>query len=118
MPSSFVDKKLLGVTYVDHQEVQTGDESFATVSASLGLPPGGLSQSVALFGRVLLPLPRSDVLFSCREAESFKEQGNAFYAKKDYHEAYNYYTKAIGEEKRKGKERLVASSLLFLGLMT
>ncbi|XP_015273616.1 PREDICTED: dnaJ homolog subfamily C member 7 [Gekko japonicus] len=30
-----------------------------------------------------------------REAESFKEQGNAFYAKKDYNEAYNYYTKAI-----------------------
>lgn len=30
-----------------------------------------------------------------REAESFKEQGNAYYAKKDYHEAYNYYTKAI-----------------------
>ncbi|ETE69826.1 DnaJ-like subfamily C member 7, partial [Ophiophagus hannah] len=29
------------------------------------------------------------------EAESFKEQGNAFYAKKDYNEAYNYYTKAI-----------------------
>ncbi|KFO28527.1 DnaJ like protein subfamily C member 7 [Fukomys damarensis] len=29
------------------------------------------------------------------EAESFKEQGNAYYAKKDYHEAYNYYTKAI-----------------------
>ncbi|XP_061447030.1 dnaJ homolog subfamily C member 7 isoform X2 [Rhineura floridana] len=30
-----------------------------------------------------------------REAESFKEQGNAFYAKKDYNEAFNYYTKAI-----------------------
>ncbi|XP_060138063.1 dnaJ homolog subfamily C member 7 [Zootoca vivipara] len=30
-----------------------------------------------------------------RDAESFKEQGNAFYAKKDYNEAYNYYTKAI-----------------------
>ena len=30
-----------------------------------------------------------------REAESFKEQGNAYYAKKDYNEAYNYYTKAI-----------------------
>ncbi|XP_042199163.1 dnaJ homolog subfamily C member 7 [Callorhinchus milii] len=30
-----------------------------------------------------------------REAELFKEQGNAFYAKKDYNEAYNYYTKAI-----------------------
>ncbi|KAK2496865.1 hypothetical protein MC885_015308 [Smutsia gigantea] len=29
------------------------------------------------------------------EAESFKEQGNAYYAKKDYNEAYNYYTKAI-----------------------
>lgn len=34
---------------------------------------------------------------SFREAESFKEQGNAYYAKKDYNEAYNYYTKAIGE---------------------
>lgn len=32
-----------------------------------------------------------------REAESFKEQGNAYYAKKDYNEAYNYYTKAIGK---------------------
>ncbi|CAG02333.1 unnamed protein product, partial [Tetraodon nigroviridis] len=30
-----------------------------------------------------------------REAESFKEQGNAFYVKKDYTEAFNYYTKAI-----------------------
>ncbi|KAI2583001.1 DnaJ heat shock protein family (Hsp40) member C7 [Homo sapiens] len=30
-----------------------------------------------------------------REAETFKEQGNAYYAKKDYNEAYNYYTKAI-----------------------
>uniref|UniRef100_A0AAX7SIZ5 J domain-containing protein n=1 Tax=Astatotilapia calliptera TaxID=8154 RepID=A0AAX7SIZ5_ASTCA len=30
-----------------------------------------------------------------REAESFKEQGNAFYVKKDYAEAFNYYTKAI-----------------------
>ena len=35
---------------------------------------------------------------SKREAESFKEQGNAYYAKKDYNEAYNYYTKAIGEK--------------------
>lgn len=32
-----------------------------------------------------------------REAESFKEQGNAFYVKKDYAEAFNYYTKAIGK---------------------
>lgn len=39
----------------------------------------------------------SGVLVPCREAESFKEQGNAYYAKKDYNEAYNYYTKAIGE---------------------
>lgn len=31
-----------------------------------------------------------------REAEGFKEQGNAFYIKKDYAEAFNYYTKAIG----------------------
>lgn len=38
-----------------------------------------------------------DVLLPCREAESFKEQGNVYYAKKDYNEAYNYYTKAIGE---------------------
>ncbi|XP_046888503.1 dnaJ homolog subfamily C member 7-like [Hypomesus transpacificus] len=30
-----------------------------------------------------------------REAEGFKEQGNAFYVKKDYSEAFNYYTKAI-----------------------
>ncbi|XP_030112110.2 dnaJ homolog subfamily C member 7 [Taeniopygia guttata] len=30
-----------------------------------------------------------------REAEAFKEQGNAYYAKKDYNEAFNYYTKAI-----------------------
>ncbi|KAH0519254.1 DnaJ-like protein subfamily C member 7 [Microtus ochrogaster] len=32
---------------------------------------------------------------SKREAESFKEQGNAYYAEKDYNEAYYYYTKAI-----------------------
>jgi len=31
-----------------------------------------------------------------REAEGFKEQGNAFYIKKNYSEAFNYYTKAIG----------------------
>lgn len=31
------------------------------------------------------------------QAEGFKEQGNAFYSKKDYSEAFNYYTKAIGE---------------------
>lgn len=42
-------------------------------------------------------LPRRGVLLPFREAESFKEQGNAYYAKKDYNEAYNYYTKAIGE---------------------
>ncbi|KAM3922547.1 dnaJ homolog subfamily C member 7 [Leptodactylus fuscus] len=30
-----------------------------------------------------------------REAEAYKEKGNAFYAQKDYNEAYNYYTKAI-----------------------
>uniref|UniRef100_A0A3Q2QLE9 DnaJ homolog subfamily C member 7 n=1 Tax=Fundulus heteroclitus TaxID=8078 RepID=A0A3Q2QLE9_FUNHE len=30
-----------------------------------------------------------------RDAEAFKEQGNAFYVKKDYTEAFNYYTKAI-----------------------
>uniref|UniRef100_A0AAR2LXA0 DnaJ homolog subfamily C member 7 n=1 Tax=Pygocentrus nattereri TaxID=42514 RepID=A0AAR2LXA0_PYGNA len=30
-----------------------------------------------------------------REAEGYKEQGNAFYIKKDYSEAFNYYTKAI-----------------------
>lgn len=36
-------------------------------------------------------------LLPFREAESFKERGNAYYAKKDYNEAYNYYTKAIGE---------------------
>lgn len=34
---------------------------------------------------------------SSREAESFKEQGNAYYIKKDYSEAFNYYTKAIGK---------------------
>jgi hypothetical protein len=46
------------------------------------------------------PLRYSDVtlLFLFREAESFKEQGNAYYAKKDYNEAYNYYTKAIGKK--------------------
>uniref|UniRef100_A0A8C8H1D7 J domain-containing protein n=1 Tax=Oncorhynchus tshawytscha TaxID=74940 RepID=A0A8C8H1D7_ONCTS len=32
---------------------------------------------------------------SFREAESFKEQGNAYYIKKDYSEAFSYYTKAI-----------------------
>ncbi|XP_068120408.1 dnaJ homolog subfamily C member 7 isoform X2 [Hyperolius riggenbachi] len=30
-----------------------------------------------------------------REAEIYKEKGNAFYVQKDYNEAYNYYTKAI-----------------------
>ncbi|XP_017292912.1 dnaJ homolog subfamily C member 7-like [Kryptolebias marmoratus] len=30
-----------------------------------------------------------------RQAEGFKEQGNAYYSKKDYSEAFNYYTKAI-----------------------
>ncbi|XP_062874709.1 dnaJ homolog subfamily C member 7 isoform X2 [Trichomycterus rosablanca] len=30
-----------------------------------------------------------------REAEGYKEQGNAYYIKKDYSEAFNYYTKAI-----------------------
>uniref|UniRef100_A0A3B1K6Q8 DnaJ homolog subfamily C member 7 n=1 Tax=Astyanax mexicanus TaxID=7994 RepID=A0A3B1K6Q8_ASTMX len=30
-----------------------------------------------------------------REAEGYKEQGNAFYIKKEYSEAFNYYTKAI-----------------------
>lgn len=39
---------------------------------------------------VLFPPPR--------EAEGFKEQGNAFYVKKDYAEAFNYYTKAIGKK--------------------
>uniref|UniRef100_A0A3Q3B3Z7 DnaJ homolog subfamily C member 7 n=1 Tax=Kryptolebias marmoratus TaxID=37003 RepID=A0A3Q3B3Z7_KRYMA len=29
------------------------------------------------------------------QAEGFKEQGNAYYSKKDYSEAFNYYTKAI-----------------------
>uniref|UniRef100_A0A8D3CJE8 J domain-containing protein n=1 Tax=Scophthalmus maximus TaxID=52904 RepID=A0A8D3CJE8_SCOMX len=29
------------------------------------------------------------------EAEGFKEQGNALYSRKDYSEAFNYYTKAI-----------------------
>lgn len=42
------------------------------------------------------------LLFLSREAESFKEQGNAYYAKKDYSEAYNYYTKAIGEKEGPG----------------
>lgn len=32
-----------------------------------------------------------------REAEVFKEQGNAYYVKKDYAEAFNFYTKAIGK---------------------
>ncbi|CAL9699657.1 unnamed protein product [Knipowitschia caucasica] len=30
-----------------------------------------------------------------RQAEGFKEQGNAFYSNKDYSEAFNFYTKAI-----------------------
>lgn len=30
-----------------------------------------------------------------REAESLKEKGNANYVKKDYNEAYNYYTKDL-----------------------
>ncbi|KAF6724967.1 DnaJ-like protein subfamily C member 7 [Oryzias melastigma] len=30
-----------------------------------------------------------------RQAEIFKEQGNAYYSKKDYSAAFNYYTKAI-----------------------
>ncbi|XP_056436104.1 dnaJ homolog subfamily C member 7 [Gadus chalcogrammus] len=30
-----------------------------------------------------------------REGENFKDQGNAFYIKKNYSEAFNYYTKAI-----------------------
>ncbi|XP_029430066.1 dnaJ homolog subfamily C member 7 isoform X2 [Rhinatrema bivittatum] len=30
-----------------------------------------------------------------RDAETFKEQGNLYYANKDYNEAYNFYTKAI-----------------------
>lgn len=42
------------------------------------------------------PLTCSVSNFEHREAEGFKEQGNAFYVKKDYAEAYNYYTKAIG----------------------
>ena len=43
-------------------------------------------------------LLKCGVFLPFREAESFKEQGNAYYAKKDYNEAYNYYTKAIGED--------------------
>lgn len=56
---------------------------------------------VFLFSLVL-DLPASFIWFLSfcpflhREAESFKEQGNAFYVKKDYAEAFNYYTKAIG----------------------
>ncbi|KAJ1115202.1 hypothetical protein NDU88_003428 [Pleurodeles waltl] len=30
-----------------------------------------------------------------REAKNYKEQGKCYYAKKDYNEAYNYYTKSI-----------------------
>lgn len=37
------------------------------------------------------------LFFYYREAEAYKEKGNAFYVQKDYNEAYNYYTKAIGE---------------------
>lgn len=36
-------------------------------------------------------------LLTSRDAEDFKEQGNAYYIKKDYSEAFNYYTKAIGK---------------------
>uniref|UniRef100_A0AAQ4Q1L4 J domain-containing protein n=1 Tax=Gasterosteus aculeatus aculeatus TaxID=481459 RepID=A0AAQ4Q1L4_GASAC len=35
-----------------------------------------------------------------RQAEGFKEQGNAFYSQKDYSEAFNYYTKAIDASPR------------------
>lgn len=45
----------------------------------------------------MCPLTCSVSNFDHREAEGFKEQGNAFYVKKDYAEAYNYYTKAIGK---------------------
>lgn len=31
------------------------------------------------------------------QAEGFKEQGNVFYSQKAYSEAFNCYTKAIGE---------------------
>ncbi|MEE6513305.1 hypothetical protein FKM82_020859 [Ascaphus truei] len=30
-----------------------------------------------------------------REAETFKEHGNMLYSKKDYSQAYSYYTQAI-----------------------
>uniref|UniRef100_A0A8C6Q4U4 DnaJ heat shock protein family (Hsp40) member C7 n=1 Tax=Nothobranchius furzeri TaxID=105023 RepID=A0A8C6Q4U4_NOTFU len=37
----------------------------------------------------------SCLFYLYRQAEGFKEQGNAYYSKKDYSEAFNYYTKAI-----------------------
>lgn len=46
---------------------------------------------------LILKLFLSFISLSSREAESFKEQGNAYYIKKDYSEAFNYYTKAIGK---------------------
>uniref|UniRef100_A0A8C7Y9Q7 DnaJ homolog subfamily C member 7 n=1 Tax=Oryzias sinensis TaxID=183150 RepID=A0A8C7Y9Q7_9TELE len=42
---------------------------------------------------VAITLGRSHA--SCPDAEIFKEQGNAYYSKKDYPAAFNYYTKAI-----------------------
>uniref|UniRef100_A0A7N6AJC7 J domain-containing protein n=1 Tax=Anabas testudineus TaxID=64144 RepID=A0A7N6AJC7_ANATE len=39
--------------------------------------------------------PLRTVYSAMLQAEGFKEQGNAFYSKKDYSEAFNYYTKAI-----------------------
>uniref|UniRef100_A0A8C6SZR1 DnaJ homolog subfamily C member 7 n=1 Tax=Neogobius melanostomus TaxID=47308 RepID=A0A8C6SZR1_9GOBI len=36
-----------------------------------------------------------ELFFSRKQAEGFKEQGNAFYSNKDYSEAFNFYTKAI-----------------------
>lgn len=36
---------------------------------------------------------------SYRQAEVFKEQGNIFYSQKEYSDAFNCYTKAIGKHK-------------------
>lgn len=56
------------------------------------------SEDILISAYVFLPVFHL-ILCVCglpREAEGYKEQGNAYYVKKDYSEAFNYYTKAIG----------------------
>ena len=56
---------------------------------------GSLFLKSVLHAHLLLTL--ISVSPSSRQAEGFKEKGNAYYSKKDYSAAFNYYTKAIGE---------------------